>query len=227
MGEMIRLTADDGHTLDAYRAPAIGARHGGVVVIQEVFGVNPHIREVCDGYAAAGYEAVAPSLFDRVQPGVVLDYDDDGVAKGRELAAAVGWDGPVKDVWAAATALAPDGRVGLVGYCWGGSWTWVAACRLKVGAAACYYGRHIVEFLDERPNCPVILHFGAEDHLIPLENVETIRAAYPDIPVHVYAGAGHGFNCAARPSYRADAAAIALQRTLDLFKEHVSPQSPD
>ncbi len=225
MGETIRLTASDGHQFDAYRARtrvgAPGTRKGGVVVVQEIFGVNAHIRDVCDRFAADGYEAIAPALFDRVRSGVELGYDEPGIEQGRELATAVGWDGPMLDIWAAATAIQPDGRVGVVGYCWGGTWVWLAGCRLDVGCVAAYYGRLIVDFLDEKPRCPVIIHFGAEDATIPLADVDKIRAAHPDVPIHVYAGAGHGFNCDHRDAYRPATAAQALERTLALFAENL------
>ena len=221
MSEWVELTASDGHTLDAYRVVRTGTRKGGVVVVQEIFGVNAHIRSVCDRYAAEGYEAVAPALFDRIRPSVELHYDEAGVNEGRELAAAIGWDHPTRDIEAAARVLHADGKAGVVGYCWGASWVWVAACRLDIACAACYYGRHIVERLDENPRCPVIIHFGAQDGSIPLENVDAIRAANPGIPIHVYEGAGHGFNCDKRPDFRPDAAATALERTLGLFAEHI------
>ncbi len=221
MGETIELKAADGHALDAYRAPPAGARKGGVVVVQEIFGVNAHVRSVCDRFAAEGYEALAPALFDRIQRGVELTYDEAGVNEGRELAAAIGWDQPTRDIEAAAQALDPDGRAAVVGYCWGASWVWVAACRLEIACAACYYGRHIPELLDEKPRCPVILHFGAEDASIPMEAVEAIRAAHRAIPIYVYEGAGHGFNCDKRPDFRPDAAALARERTLALFAEHL------
>jgi len=221
MGETIRLTASDGHPFDAYRAGTRGARKGGVVVVQEIFGVNAHIRDVCDRFAADGYEAIAPALFDRVRPGVELGYDEAGIEEGRELATAVGWDGPMLDIWAAATAIQPDGRVGVVGYCWGGTWAWLAGCRLGVGCVAAYYGRLIVDFLAERPRCPMIMHFGAEDATIPLDTVDKIRAACPEVPIHVYEGAGHGFNCDHRAAHHPAAATLALQRTLALFAENL------
>ncbi len=221
MTETIEIEAADGHRLSAYRAVPAGPRRGGVVVIQEVFGVNAHIRRVCEGFAAAGYEALAPAVFDRIARGVELDYDEAGIARGRELVAELGWDAPLMDAEAARRTLALSGRVGVVGYCWGGSVTYLAACRLSFAAAAVYYGRHIVDLLDQRPACPTIMHFGAADPLIPLANVEAIRSANPQVPIFVYDGAGHGFNCDARADYRADAAALARDRTLALFAEHV------
>jgi carboxymethylenebutenolidase len=221
MGGIVRLVAADGHSLAAYRADPPAASRGAVVVVQEVFGVNGHIRDVCDGFAAAGYTALAPALFDRIRSGVELDYDEAGIAEGRELAAAIGWDDPVHDIRAAAAGLRPDGRVGAVGYCWGASWTWVAACRLDLACAVCYYGRHIAEHLDETPRCPVMLHFGADDASIPPVNIERVRAAFPALPIHVYAAAGHGFNCDRRNDYRPEAARLAWERTLALFAEHL------
>ncbi|HSO43507.1 MAG TPA: dienelactone hydrolase family protein, partial [Rhodospirillales bacterium] len=149
MGDWIELVAADGHALAAYRVAAKSERRGGIVVVQEVFGVNGHIRSVCDGFAARGYDVVAPALFDRVQRGVELAYDDDGIANGRELVGQLGWERPLIDIWAAAVHLHPQGRVGVVGYCWGGTVAWLAACRLDVACAAAYYGRQIVDFPDD------------------------------------------------------------------------------
>lgn len=221
MGEKITLRAGDGHALGAYRALPAGKAKGGIVVIQEVFGVNAHIRDVCERFASHGYVAIAPALFDRLAPSVELDYDEAGITRGRELAVALGWEQPLLDVAAAARALEPHGRVGTVGYCWGGSVSFLAGCRLTLACAVVYYGRHVVEFLGERPRCPMLMHFGAEDALIPADNVARIRAAFPEVPVFVYEGAGHGFNCDRRADYRAEAAAAALARTLDLFARHV------
>jgi carboxymethylenebutenolidase len=221
MGTYIRLRSEDRHEFQAWRADPESARKGAVVVVQEVFGVNTHIRDVCDRFAEHGYAAIAPALFDRIRPCVELDYDEAGVAKGRELVGELGWDAPMHDIWVAAKALRADGKVGVVGYCWGGSITWLAGCRLDVDCISAYYGRHIVEFLDEKPRCPAILHFGSEDALIPAENVETIRAACPNIPVYVYEGAGHGFNCDRRADFRPDVAKTALERTLALFAAHL------
>jgi carboxymethylenebutenolidase len=221
MGQTIRLEADDGVALGGYRADPTGAARGVVVVVQEVFGVNRHIRDICDRFAALGYRALAPALFDRLRPGVELDYDETGITEGRALVGRLGWERPVRDVAVASRALAPGGRVGVVGYCWGGTIAFLAGCRLEVACVAAYYGRQIVDFPDDRPRCPMIMHFGAADPLIPLDAVETVRARYPDVPVHLYESAGHGFNCDARADYRADAAALALERTLALFARHL------
>ena len=230
MGETIRLTAADGHEFDAYKAEPAGDLKGGVVVIQEIFGVNGHIRDVADGYAADGYVAIAPAIFDRFERGVELDYVPESIEIGRALKAQGNedLDSVMADVRAAAeaarAAVAGTGqennKVGITGYCWGGVVVWAAACRLDFDAAAGYYGGGIVDLKDETPKCPVILHFGRQDESIPLTDVDAISAAHPDVPVHLY-DAGHGFNCDRRGSYHEQSAKLARERTLDLFKEHV------
>jgi carboxymethylenebutenolidase len=183
-----------------------------------VFGVNAHIRDVCDRFAEIGYRAIAPALFDRIRRGIELDYDEDGIGQGRGLVGELGWEMPVRDVWTAARALDPGGKVAVAGYCWGGTVAFLAGCRLGIACAAPYYGRQIVEFLDETPRCPMVLHFGAEDALIPQENVDRIARTWPDLAVHRYEDAGHGFNCDRRADFRPDAAKLALERTLALFQ---------
>lgn len=224
MGEMIRLTAGDGHQLDAYRANpasvADGVVRGCLVVAQEIFGVNGHIRDVVDRFAGHGYVAIAPALFDRVRRGVEYDYNDNGVARGQEITGQLGWEKPLLDVAAAAAELNTFGPVGVVGYCWGGSVAWLAACRLNVAAAVCYYGRHILQYMDETPRAPVMLHYGENDANIPMTDVEAVRSAHADVPVHVYP-AGHGFNCDRRADYNSECAEQALSRTLAFFGEHL------
>jgi len=221
MGEFIELQAEDGHLFAAYRADPEGISKGGLVVIQEIFGVNSHIREVCDRFAGAGYSAIAPAMFDRLAPGTELEYTEEGVAEGRDLIEKLGWDDPVKDIWAAALALRPDGKVGVVGYCWGGSVTWLAACRLNIGAAVGYYGRQIPDFVDETPRVPTMLHFGENDPLIPMEGVERVRQAHPDVPIYTYP-AGHGFTCDQRADFHAESSRRALVHTLDFFGEKLA-----
>jgi carboxymethylenebutenolidase len=222
MAEMIEIKASDGHVLRAYHAePAGDVRRGGIVVIQEIFGVNPHIRAVCDGFAADGFEVLAPALFDRIQRGIEFGYDEAAIARGRELAAEVGWYLSLLDVDAARARLAQAGRVGVVGYCWGGSVCFLAACQLPVHAASVYYGRHIVDLLGQRPRCPTIMHFGTADPLIPLDAIERVKMAFPEIPIYLYDGAGHGFNCDHRSDFHAEAAALARDRTLALFAQHL------
>ena len=222
MGQTISLTAADGHRLTAYRADPAGAQRGGLVVIQEIFGVNDHIRGVCDAFADDGYRVVAPALFDRAEPGIALAYDADGMTRGRAFKAELGWDGPLADVAAAVAALKNDGPVAVVGYCWGGSVAWLAATRLAgLACVVGYYGGQIVDFKDETPRCPVLLHFGETDAAIPLAAVEAIRAAHPEIPVHLYPGAGHGFNCEPRADYHPESARLARERTMAFLARHI------
>ena len=220
MGESIKLTASDGHGFDAYRADPQGTARGGLVVIQEIFGVNAHMRAVTDGFAAEGYAAVAPALFDRLERGVDLGYDEAGMTHGRAVRADLKWEDVVLDVAAAADVVRPAGKIAVVGYCWGGSVAWLAACRLAVDCAVGYYGGHVVDFKDEKPGCPVMLHFGETDAGIPLSDVDAIRASQPDVPIHLYP-AGHGFNCDARGSYHAESAKLARDRTVAFFAEHM------
>jgi len=221
MGKIIELKAEDGHQLVAYRVDPDGVAKGGLVVIQEIFGVNAHIRDVCDRFAAAGYSVIAPAVFDRVKKGVELGYDEDGIAAGRELMGRLDWDSALKDVSAAAQALRPDGKVGVVGYCWGGSLAWLAACRMDIAAAVGYYGGQIPKYVGEAPRAPVMLHFGEMDASIPLQGVEAVKAAHPDIPVYIYP-AGHGFACDRRASYHQESSALAWRRTLAFFDEKLA-----
>lgn len=221
MSAIIRLQASDGHELDAYVAEPEGSPRGGIVVVQEIFGINSHIRAVADGFAADGYKAIAPALFDRIKRGVELGYDPDNITAGRELKGRMDWDGPLLDIQAATGALSGL-KTGVAGYCWGGSLAWLAATRLDgIAAAVCYYGGQINDFRDESAKCPVLMHFGGKDGSIPMDAVEAIRAAQPDIPIHVYEGAGHGFNCDHRASYDAGASATARQRTVEFLAENI------
>lgn len=216
------LNAADGHTLDAFQSLPDGTPRGGIVVLQEVFGVNDHIRAVTERFALAGYAAIAPALFDRARRRVELDYTGDDLARGRDLRTSIGWDGPVADTAAAVQAVAGWGRVGVVGYCWGGSVAWLAATRITphVAAAACYYGGQIAQFRDEAPHCPVLMHFGEYDPIIPAEDVAAIREAQPGAEIHVWP-AGHGFNCDQRGDFDPESAAKAGARTLAFLAEHV------
>jgi carboxymethylenebutenolidase len=226
MGQFIDLTAKDGFTFPAYVAEPTGTPKGGVVVVQEIFGVNSHIREVADGYAAAGYLAVAPATFHRVKPGVELGYTEADMKAGFELKTAVEAlpaPGVLQDIQAAIDYAGKAGKVGIVGYCWGGLLTWRAACELEgLAAAAPYYGGGMTspEEAARKPKVPVMAHFGNNDHWIPLDTIESFEKAHPEVEVHVYA-CGHGFNCDQRPSYDAGAAATAKERTLYLFGKYV------
>jgi carboxymethylenebutenolidase len=219
MGEPITLTSpQDGFAFGAYRAPHDDARRGGLVLIQEIFGVTDHIRELADGFAVDGYETIAPSLYDRQQPGFQSGYGGEDVAAARAYSEAAPWDEVAGDLAACVAALQPPVFVG--GYCWGGTATWLAACRCEgVAAASSFYGRRIPELIAETPRCPIILHFGRRDPSIPPATVEAIADAHPDIPIFQY-DAGHGFVSDRRADYSPDAAQLARLRTLQLFTLH-------
>src|SRR5215468_4804698 len=220
MGEWIKLTASDGHQFDGYFAMPSGTPRGGLVVIQEIFGVNRHMRSVTDRFAADGYVALAPALFDRVERNVDLGYDEAGYTKGRTVRQRVTYDQAMRDTAAAVAHLQRFGKVGIVGYCWGGNIAWLAACRLPVAAAVGYYGGDVANLLNETPKAPVMLHFGEKDQHIPASAVDRVRAAVPKAPIHTYP-AGHGFNCDERKDYDAASADLARERTLAFFAEHV------
>ena len=226
MGQFIDLTAKDGFTFPAYVAEPKGTPKGAVVVLQEIFGVNSHIRSVADGYAAEGYLAVAPSTFQRVKPGVELGYTDEDMGAGSALKAAteaLPEPAVLQDVQAAVEYAARAGKVGIVGYCWGGLLTWRAAAKVSgLSAAAPYYGGGMTapEESALQPQVPVLAHFGDNDHWIPLDTVDAFKKAQPDVEVHVYAS-GHGFNCEQRGSYNAEAAKLAKERTLAFFAKHL------
>lgn len=222
MGADITLKAADGNSIGGYHAKSEGKARGGVVVVQEIFGVNAHIKEVCDLYAKLGYEAVAPAFFDRIQKGVDLGYTPADIEIGRGLMTKMDWDKVVLDVNAAIAVLRPAGKTGIVGYCWGGTVAWVAACRSEgLSAASCYYGGAVLNFVAEKPKCPVIMHFGDKDKGIPVENVEKIKAALPSVPVYRYAEADHGFSCDHRPTFNAKSALLAMARTTEFFVKNV------
>jgi carboxymethylenebutenolidase len=217
----LQAMAADGHTFGIYRAdPASGPR-GGLVVMQEIFGVNRHIRAVCDDYAGQGYVAVAPALFDRVERDVELGYQADDVSRGRAIREQVSLEQALADVEAAAKEVAGAGRIGVIGYCWGGTVAWVAATRSRSFAAAVsYYGGGVPDLAKEQPNCPVQLHFGEQDQAIPLAGVERLKATHPELPVYLYP-AGHGFNCDQRAAYDAKSARLARERALAFLREHI------
>jgi len=223
MGTKIKLKAADGHELDAYFAESSASAHGAVVVIQEIFGVNSHIRSVADDYATQGYHAIAPALFDRVQPNLELGYNPADTAQGMKAARQIGMDAALKDVAAAvahARAEGPEIKVAVLGFCYGGSLAWLAATRLDPAAAVCYYGGQIAANANETPRCPVMMHFGAKDpHIGPAE-IEKIRAAHPEVPLFLY-DAGHGFNCNQRKDYEPESAKLARQRTLEFFSRYL------
>ena len=215
MGNSLNLTASDGHSLGAYRADPGAAPTGGVVVIQEIFGVNHHIRAVCDRLAAEGYAAVAPALFDRQQKDFESGYTPEEIEKARKFVANPDWDAMLRDTAAAIGELKDAGPVAVVGFCMGGTVAFLAATRLTgLSAAVAYYGGRIVAFADEKPRCPTQLHFGDKDQSIPLSDVETIKQKRPDCQIYVYEGAGHGFHCDERGSYHEPSSRVAWERTI-------------
>ncbi len=222
MGEQIRLTAADGFELDAYLAAPVGTPAGCVVVIQEIFGVNQHIREVTDGFAAEGYLAVAPAIFDRAERGVELGYEGADIATGAGIARGkLDHSKTMLDLQAAIDYLHPSGKVAVVGYCFGGLMTWLCAARAEgLSCAVGYYGGGIAGAADIAPKIPTMLHFGELDAHIPITDVNSIMKAQPDVIVHVY-NADHGFNCDHRASYDLAAATLARARTLAFFAEHL------
>ena len=224
MGEHVKLQAEDGHELDAYVARPEGTPIAGIVVVQEAFGVNSHIRSVADGYAKDGFLAVAPALFDRIERGVEFGYSDEDLGRGIAIARQGKPEDWVKDV-AAALAFArheTGKKAGVIGYCLGGTVAWLAATRLKPDAVVGYYGGNILAFAAENPKAPVMLHFGKEDQHIPKEKIDSVfMAAHPKIPVHWY-DAGHGFNCNDRASYNPEAARQARERSLAFLKKNLT-----
>ena len=217
MGSMRTLKASDGHEFGAYEAIPEGTQRGSVVVIQEIFGVNSHMHEVCDGFAGEGYLSIAPAVFDRVEPGIDLGYTPEDIERGRNIMGQLSCRNTMMDVEAAADAVAGDKRPGIVGYCYGGSVAWLAACRLDLTCAVSYYGGMIIDFVDETPKCPTMLHFGEQDAGIPMSDVKEISQKHPEVTTHTYAEAQHGFNCNHRGSYHETDAKLALERTNAFF----------
>ena len=220
MGKMIKLKAKDGHELDAYLAEPKGKAKGGIVVVQEIFGVTNHIKRVADQFAAKGYKVVAPAMFDRVERNVTLAYSE--IEKGRGYMQRLQWPNTLADVDAALSEARSAGNVALVGYCWGGTVAHVAASALDLDAAVSYYGGGVAKMLDKKPQCPIMYHYGDQDASIPLPDIEKIKKANPKSPLHVYPGAGHGFNCDERGSYSAKDAKVAFERSVDFLSAQLA-----
>jgi len=221
MGTIIRLTAADGHTLSAYRAEPAGKPRGGLIVAMEIFGVNSHIRSVADGYAADGYLAIAPALFDRAQPDYETGYSQEEIQRGIALIPKLDLDKTMLDLAAAMRNVTAAGKVGIVGYCWGGTVAWKAAAGLAgLACAVPYYGGGIAGLIGLQPKCPVLFHWGESDASIPMDKAKAVAAAHP-AQTHYFYAAGHGFNCDQRASYHADSAALARKRTLEFLARHV------
>jgi carboxymethylenebutenolidase len=222
VGQDIKLKASDNFQLGGYRSEPATAPKAAVVVIQEIFGVNHHIRAVCDRIAANGYVAIAPSIFDRIEPNFQCGYSPEEVTVARKFVANPDWAAMLLDTQAAIDAVANVGPVGIVGFCLGGSVAYAAATKLSgLTAAIGYYGGAIVRFADDKPKVPTQLHFGEKDAGIPLTDVEIIRGKRPDVEIHVYPGAQHGFNCEERASYDKASADIARTRSVEFFAKHL------
>jgi len=218
-GKMISMKMSDGATIGVYQVEPTGPRRGGLVLIQEIFGVTEHIREVSDGYAADGYEVLAPSLYDREEPGFNVGYGPDDIQKAIRVARNEHpFDLSIKDTQTCIDALKSKGPVFITGYCYGGSVTWAAACRLSgLNAASGYYGGNIAQMVEETPKCPTILHFAKHDHGIPLEVADKVKTLHPEVEVYIY-DAGHGFNSDRRTDFNPECAKLARDRTLALFR---------
>jgi carboxymethylenebutenolidase len=224
MGSHPQLRSSDGHSLGAYLARPENPSPSAIVVVQEIFGVNRHIRNLVDDYANEGFTALAPALFDRVQPGLELNYNAADGSRGMQIATQIGVDKALLDVAAAityATQISGITKVGVVGFCLGGTLAWLASTRLHPAAAVCYYGGQIARYAAEQPRCPIMLHFGGKDKHIPASEIHKIEQAHPGLPIFIYEHAGHGFNCDQRPDFDSNAASIARQRTLSFFRSHL------
>jgi len=221
MGTKIELTAADGHRLSAYRAEPASKPKGALVVAMEIFGVNSHIRSVADGYAADGYLVIAPALFDRVQRDYEAGYTQEEIQKGIGFIQKINLDDTMKDVAAAIAAVKSGGKTGIVGYCWGGTVSWKAACTLsELACAVPYYGGGITNLSDLKAKCPVMFHWGEQDHSIPLDKAKAFAQAHAEA-THYFYPAGHGFNCDQRGSYDAPSAQLARKRTLEFFAKYL------
>jgi carboxymethylenebutenolidase len=221
MSEFTTLMARDGHEFSAWLAPPAGKPRGAVLVIQEIFGVNAHIRAVTDSYAAEGYVAIAPALFDRVRRGIELGYNAETMKEGFGYVQQLQREKTLLDLAACIAVVKHAGRVGVVGFCWGGRMAYVTACELPVACGVAYYGGGIAQELDKTPKCPMLYHFGGKDTHIPQSDVEKIRAADKRGTFYVYPQADHGFNCDMRASFNAEAAQLARQRTLAFLGEQL------
>jgi carboxymethylenebutenolidase len=222
MGKMIELTAADGHKFKAYRADPAGKPKGAVIVIMEIFGVNSHIKAVTDGYAADGYVAIAPAMFDRVHRDLDVGYTPPDIEIGRAAMQKMKLEEAVKDVAATLGEVKSAGKVGIVGYCWGGTCAWKSASSVDgLSCAIAYYGGGVPGLIGDKPKVPVMFHWGETDASIPLEKAKEVAAAHANQIHYFYPGAGHGFNCDQRPSYNADASKLARTRSLEFLAKHV------
>jgi len=222
MGQHVKLTTADAHTLGSYRAEPVGQPKGGLIVVQEIFGVNHHVRAVCDRLAALGYAAIAPAVFDRFVRDFECGYTPDEIAHARGYLGNLNFDHMMHDMTAAKNELNAVGPIGVIGFCMGGTAAFLAACRIPgIAAAVSYYGGMIGKFADEKPKCPLQMHFGEKDESIPLTTVEEIKKKQPQAETYIYPGAPHGFYCDERASYRQEAADLSWTRTKDFLARHM------
>jgi carboxymethylenebutenolidase len=222
MGKMTEVQMNDGVSIRVYRAAPLGTPRGGIVIMHEAYGMNDHIRGMCERYAAEGYLALAPALYDRVEHGVEIPgYSDEDLEAALRMRKGADWDRSVEDMRTVVGLAREAGPVGVVGYCWGGSLAWLAATRCGVDAAVSYYGGQIIQFIDETPGCPFMAHFAEHDVHVPPESASVVEEHYPNVPVYMY-DANHGFNCDQRVDYDADSAAVAQERTFGFFVAHLS-----
>jgi carboxymethylenebutenolidase len=221
MGEFTTIMARDGHEFQAWLAAPPGRPRGAVVVLQEIFGINSYIREVTDGFAAAGYTAIAPALFDRVRRGIELGYQPPDGQLGIGYVKQLDPADTMKDIAAAVAVVRHSGRCATVGYCWGGRLSYLAAGQLPLACAVVYYGK-LADCLEQQPKCPVMYHFGETDKSITPADVAAVRTAYPQAALFTYPGAGHGFSCNQRESYNPEAAALARSRSLEFLSRYLS-----
>ena len=221
MGDTIKLSASDGHTFSAYLARPLGTPRGAIIVVQEIFGVNHHIKSVADRFTNDGYVAIAPALFDRFERNVDMGYTPESIAHGRKIKVQVTTEMAMADLAATRDAVSDAGKLGIVGYCWGGYVTWLASAYLDgISCAVPYYGGGMLEHQDIVPRVPVMGHFGEKDAIIPVVGVKQLAARHPNHKFYIYA-ADHGFNCDERGSYDRAAADLARERTLAFFRQHV------
>ena len=221
MNEIIEITAKDNHQFSAYISQPLGKPKAGIVIIQEIFGVNTHIKEVTDLYASKGYLCIAPSLFDRIEKNITLSYDENGISKGRNLKELCDKDA-LKDIEASISVVSSAGKVAVIGYCWGGSLSWRIGCQnSNLAASICYYGGDIPKLKDLEPKCKVLTHFGELDKGIPINDVKIFEETRPEVLTYTYP-ADHGFNCNHRSQYNKTCANIAFERTLKFLEQNLN-----
>lgn len=225
MAKRISVTAADGHTFEAWRADPAGETRGGIVLLQAIYGLTSHLGDVCDGFAADGFAAIAPALYDRTEPNTVFDYDHDGMLGGMAFRENLEEATVLADVTACADALRPAaGKVAISGFCTGGTWAFISASELDLDAAVIFYGTDVHDHLDRTLRCPTLMHYGDKDHILPIATIRNIEATYPDAEFHVYPGAGHAFFNPEQASHNADAARLAHERSVEFLTRQFAAQ---